>query len=50
MHLLLPICGKDTRAQIAHQIFYLLHMEYEGSIGLGTFKKNLKKYLLISIF
>jgi hypothetical protein len=22
MHLLLPICGKFTRAQIAHQIFY----------------------------
>jgi hypothetical protein len=23
MHILLPICGKFTRAQIAHQIFFL---------------------------
>jgi hypothetical protein len=33
MHFLLLICDKFTRAQLAYQIFYLLRMEYKGSIG-----------------
>jgi hypothetical protein len=43
MHSLLPVCGKFTRALLAHQIFYtchLPHIEYEGSIGLVSRKMD----------
>jgi hypothetical protein len=44
MHLLLPICGKFTRALLAHQIFYFRNLRPKKK--LLQFKERItKKYL-----
>jgi hypothetical protein len=50
MHFSLLICGKFTRAQLAHQIFYLPHMEYEGSIGLVSRNFFIADFHVLGLF
>jgi hypothetical protein len=42
MHFLLPICGKFTRAQLAHQIFLILlrHSDWENKIPQVVLQKT----------
>jgi hypothetical protein len=46
------LCGKFTRALLAHQIFYLPHMEFEGSIGkvMRKMKKKIANFHFLGLF
>jgi hypothetical protein len=44
MHLLLPICGKFTRAQLAHQIFFLQFLLFILFFSSSYFTRSLSSF------